>query len=230
VTEASAPVVLGVMARAPVPGRCKTRLAASFGDERSAELYAAMLADTLAAFSEVPGLRRVILAAPEDDGVRALGRMAPGGWEVVPQQGEGLGARLSSALSTLGAAGSPVVLVDSDSPTKPMAPIAEALGRLRPGRRALVGPCDDGGYYLIGVGMVEPRIFDDIPWSTSRVLPTTRARCREHGLDLEELPAWYDVDEEADLRRLRHELSDHPERAPRTAGVLDLTLRSRVAP
>jgi glycosyltransferase A (GT-A) superfamily protein (DUF2064 family) len=100
------------------------------------------------------------------------------------------------------------------------AAIAAAIARFRGPRRALMGPCADGGYYLIGLTTPELGILDGISWSTDKVAAQTRARCRDLALALEELPASYDVDDTADLARLRAELALCPERAPRTAAAL----------
>jgi uncharacterized protein len=213
-------VTLGVMARAPVSGQCKTRLAKVLGAEAAARLYGAMLADSFEAYGRAGADRQVVLAAPEEDGVATLGNLAPSGWEVVGQEGANLGERLARAACALGADGSAVVLVDSDSPTVPIEPVARALQRLAGPRRALLGPCVDGGYYLVGLTTPEPGVFRNIPWSTPGVLAATRARCAELSISLEELPPWYDVDEPADLERFRAELARHPDRAPRCAAVL----------
>ena len=179
-----------------------------------------MLQDSLAALGSVPVSRRVLLAAPEDHGVAVLRAFAPPGWEVLPQVGDDLGARMARAFRTLGVSGEAVVLVGSDAPTVPLAPVTRALPRLAGARRALLGPADDGGYLLLGLTSFDAAIFRDIPWSTHLVLDHTRARLRDAGYSVEELPSWYDVDEPADLERLRAEVRAHPERAPRTAGIL----------
>ena len=86
-----------------------------------------------------------------------------------------------------------------------------------------LGPATDGGYYLIALGSVVPGSLDilhGIPWSTGLVMAETRARCVSLGLALDELPTWYDVDDEATLKRMRGELRDDPRRAPRTAAWL----------
>jgi rSAM/selenodomain-associated transferase 1 len=217
---------LGVMARAPVAGKCKTRLSGAVGAEGAAALYEAMLRDTLDAMQGVGATRLVVLAAPEDDGVLALRSLVESPWEIVPQVGTGLGERLVNAFRTLGTDGGPVVLSDSDSPTVPISPIAQALHRFVEPRRAIVGPCEDGGYYLIGLTTLELGVLEQIPWSTAQVMATTRARCRTLGLSLQELPVGYDVDDARDLDRLRAELTTHPERAPRTAAAVSRLLVS----
>src|SRR5437773_3044184 len=112
-------VAIGVMARAPVPGRCKTRLAARLGPARAAALYEALLVDSLRAFGMLRARRRVVMAAPEDGGFAALRALAPPEWEVIEQVGENLGTRLEHAMGTLGAEGA-AILVDRDSQTLPI--------------------------------------------------------------------------------------------------------------
>ena len=213
-------VTLGIMARAPIAGHCKTRLAAALGDEAAAELYRAMLLDSLDVFGRVGATRLAVMTAPEHDGIAVMRALVPPEWEVVAQEGAGLGARLAHAFRTLGQDADAVVLVDSDSPTVAAAPVAHALARFSGPRRALMGPCDDGGYYLIGLTTQELGILDGITWSTTKVADETRARCAALGLALEELPPAYDVDRPEDLERLRAELAHNPERAPRTARAL----------
>jgi rSAM/selenodomain-associated transferase 1 len=215
-------VTIGVMARAPHPGACKTRLAASIGPGGAAALYRAMLLDTLDAIERTCDARLVVMAAPEDDGVAALRAIAPVSWEIDAQEGAGLGARLAHAFATLGADGRAVALVDSDSPTAPWDVAGRSLARFVGPRRALMGPCDDGGYWLIALTTPDIRILDGIAWSTPLVQEQTRARCAALGLTLEELPSAYDIDHPRDLDRLSAELRARPGRAPRTAAALTI--------
>jgi rSAM/selenodomain-associated transferase 1 len=208
-------LTIGVMAKAPVPGHCKTRLAAAIGDARAADLCRAMLLDTLDAITrDVRADRFVVMAAPEQDGVAALRALAPARWEIVVQEGRDLGERLTRAMSVLSAADTAVALVDADSPTAPWDEAGRALSRFA---GPLMGPCSDGGYWLIALAAPEPRVFESITWSTPLVAGQTRERCAALGLGLAELPIAHDVDEPADLDRLRESVAQHPERAPRTA-------------
>lgn len=216
----TAGVTIGVMARAPVAGRCKTRLAKTLGAEGAARLYEAMLADRLAAVDALPIARRVLVAAPEDDGVHVLGQLAPVGWAMVEQRGEDLGARLGNAFHDLVGNGGLVCLVDSDSPTVSFANLWADLAKPRGPKAVVAGPCEDGGYYLIGMTSLELGILQDIPWSTRGVMPRTRERCAELGLHLEELAEAYDVDEPADVDRLERDLRGRHDLAPRTAAAL----------
>jgi len=218
------------MARAPVPGRCKTRLGSAIGAEVAARLYEAMLLDTLDGLSRIAA-RHVLLAAPEDEGVARLRALAPSSWEVLEQRGADLGARLAGAVRDLWQEGQLVCLLDSDSPTLPFSVLAERLNesRCRAPRTAVVGPCVDGGYYLIGMTSPEVGVFEHVPWSTDRVMAVTRQRCSELGLSVEELPAWFDVDGASDLERLSIDLARDPSSAPRTAQVLAGLVPSELA-
>lgn len=208
------------MARAPIEGRCKTRLAALLGTATATALYEAMLLDTIERLGRLPVDRHVVMAAPEDDGVERLRALVPAPWLVVPQAGGSFGERLSNSVVSLWAEGGAVALVSSDSPTIPVDGIARALRSISGTPGVLLGPSDDGGYYLIGLGSPSLGVFDGVPWSTAEVLATTLARCEALGLPVELLPNGYDVDEAVDVNRLRDELARDASRAPRCHRVL----------
>jgi rSAM/selenodomain-associated transferase 1 len=228
---------IGVMARAPVPGRCKKRLLAAHPAEWVTGLYAAMLRDTLDGLQSVLADDYLVFVAPiaaqpgEESDADALTKLAfdvlsrhvPAPWTLVPQRGTDRGERVEHALSVMFERGADYALVSgSDAPSVPTDMLAEVFAddTLVTNRDVLVGPSDDGGYYAIGMSRVEPRLVRDMPWSTPAVMETTRLRCRELGLTMRELPKWYDVDEPSDVRRLLDEMRTNPERAPRTAQFL----------
>ena len=102
------------------------------------------------------------------------------------------------------------IVLNSDSPTLPTSLLAEAVEVLaQPGERAVLGPSQDGGYYLLGLKKNQPRLFEDIDWSTERVAEQTLARAAEIGLPARVLATWYDVDDTTTLTRLKSELFDH---------------------
>lgn len=226
---------IGVMAHAPVPGRCKPGLLAGHGAEWVASLYAAMLRDTLDGLQSVAADEYLVFVAPlgpapgeeEDEHARTklaldvLARHVPAPWELVAQTGEELGARVEHALQTMFERGAGYALLSgSDAPTFPTEPLVDAFASERTKSAVLIGPSEDGGYYTIGMPRLEPRLVRDIPWSTPAVTQMTRVRCKEVGLALEELPKWYGVNEPSDVLVLVEELRKHPERAPRTAQFL----------
>jgi len=125
----------------------------------------------------------------------------------VPQPEGNIGAGLAAAAEHFLARGVAVVLVDSDSPTLPLAHLEEAVELLRSGDvDCVVGPAVDGGYCMLGLARSCPSMFVDVPWSTDRVVPITLERAAAARLKTRVLPAWWDVDTPEDLSRLEHAL------------------------
>jgi hypothetical protein len=120
----------------------------------------------------------------------------------------------------------------SDHPTLPLALIHEAFERLEQGAEVVLGPAEDGGYYLIALraGAVDERLFQDIAWSTDRVLSATLERCRELDLAVELLPSASDVDTPEDLRRLAVRMSAGDQGCPRTRDLLRVWQRLEATP
>ncbi len=222
-------LAVGVMARAPVAGRCKTRLLAAHEPTWVAALYAAMLADTLHHLAPLRAAARVIFLAPDEGAAEALAPFVPPGWDVVLQHGADLGSRLEHAFATLFARGATCAAIcGSDAPTLAWAALAAALPRLAAQRdEVLLAPCDDGGYAVVALTRPEPRLFSAMTWSTSNVLAETRARAAAAGLVVRELPVGYDVDEPSDVVRLAAELRRAPHLAPLTALHLEAAAASR---
>ena len=202
---------LAVMAKAPRAGAVKTRLQPQLTPEEAAALSVCFLRDTTANLATVAGATGGAEAVVSYTPVGAEGAfdgLLPAGCKLIPQRGEAFGDRLFYAAEDLFEVGyAAVCLINSDSPTLPPAALAAAVALLaRAGDRLVLGPADDGGYYLIGLKHAHRRLFDDIDWSTSRVLAQTLERAAECGLEVELLPAWYDVDDAETLRRLCAEL------------------------
>ncbi|HEY1584099.1 MAG TPA: TIGR04282 family arsenosugar biosynthesis glycosyltransferase [Polyangia bacterium] len=205
-----------IFARAPELGAVKTRLAKTIGNERALALYEAFVDDTCALTQGI-GARRVLAVAGDVDHPRVQHLCKSQRLAVEPQGDGDLGARMARAIATHVATG-PVVVVGSDAPTLPRARLHEALDALM-ACDVVVGPSDDGGYYLIGARVAVPELFADVRWSTPAVLATTLERLagRPHVL----LPPWHDVDSEEDLERLKRELATLPPSvAPATRRVL----------
>lgn len=142
----------------------------------------------------------------------AYNDILPANFSLLPQRGDKFGERLYAGLEDLFKCGfESVCLIDSDSPTVPSENFAEAVELLSmTGDRVVLGPSDDGGYYLIGVKKPHRHLFEQIDWSTERVLKQTIQRATEIGLEVKLLPAGYDVDDGSSLRRLCNELLGEP--------------------
>lgn len=181
-----------VLAKAPRPGRSKTRLCPPCTPRDAAALARAALADTLDAVLATPAARRVlVLDGPVGDW------LAPG-IEVVAQRGAGLDERLAHAFADIGG---PALLVGMDTPQVTRGDLACGLERLAaPGVDAVLGPATDGGYWAIGLRAAQPRAFLGVPMSTAWTGRAQRERLRQLGLRVALLPALRDVDRIADAR------------------------------
>ena len=184
-----------LFAKAPVPGRVKTRLAARLSVEQAAELHGCFVRDMLemlAVFAPVADLE--LHSDTEGDEWRGL--------EVARfRQVEGdLGRRLLHALEEgLKAGREKVVIAGSDAPTLPAGYIARLLNSRAD---VALGPCEDGGYYAIACRRTHPRMFAGVQWSGSQALMETAQACRTCGLTVEFAEPWFDVDTPADFERL----------------------------
>jgi rSAM/selenodomain-associated transferase 1 len=198
---------VAVMARVPGAAPVKSRLHDALTPERATELYRCFLLDRLDALAAIADIAHVVAFTPAW-AERVITALAPPCYRLVAQDGADLGERLTRLFARLLADGHPgVVALDSDSPTLPMAYVAEAARALTTGGAdVVVGPSDDGGYYLVGVRAPQPTLFDGVPWSSAQTRAVTLERCRALGLSVRLLPPWFDVDTAADLARLRTEL------------------------
>lgn len=195
---------LGVFAKYWEPGKVKTRLAATIGQERASRIYKAF-AETLLARLSTVGQRRVLAITPADrlDEFLAISGQA---WTIESQANGDLGARMRHYFDSAFANGAQsVVLLGSDSPDIPLSHITSAF-QLLDEYPVVLGPSDDGGYYLIAARDETPPIFEEIAWSTPSVLEETIRRLDQVGVRHAQLPPWYDVDDADSLARIAHQL------------------------
>lgn len=179
---------LSVFARLPVPGKVKTRLVPALGEEGAARLYARLLAHTVAVARD-SGLPFELRVTGGE--VEAFHELFGKDVDVV-SQGEGdLGERMAGV-------DAPCLIIGSDCPGM-CVPILRAAADALQERRVVIGPANDGGYYLIGMREQMPFLFDDMPWSTPRVLPDTLARLAERRIGPAILPELADIDTAEDL-------------------------------
>lgn len=209
---------LVVMAKAPRQGRVKTRLTDSLPVEAVTELYRCLLDDTLALARSLPAVEVAILCPASDQ--EELTRVAKGAMYVVAQKGEGLVAGLTFVFAHFAASGQQrVIAFNSDSPHLPAAVLERAFETLD-AHDLVVGPTEDGGYYLVGARAAHPGLFDNEGMGTKNALEALLARARELRLSVGFTESFYDIDVAGDLERLAAELQLAPARAPRTAAWL----------
>lgn len=193
----------------------KTRLAAAVGHDRAAALACAFLVDTWHSLNAVHEVSAVLLLAGSRERLPAL-TPSPEIWA----QGSGdLGARMERGLWRALDHATAAIVVGSDSPNLPARMFREAAHALERAD-AVIGPSEDGGFYLLGVRRRHEGLLGELPWSSSSTLQHTRDRLAECGYGCVELAPWYDVDDAGDLARLRRDLARSPSAAPATAALL----------
>jgi rSAM/selenodomain-associated transferase 1 len=201
---------LAVMAKAPRAGKVKTRLVPPLTLEEAAALNVCFLRDTalnIEAVCKGDGAAGLVCYTPVGDEA-AFDGILPESFALIAQRGDGFGERLLAAAEDILACGyGAVCLIDSDSPTLPSDALAMAVRELaREGDRIVLGGSDDGGYYLIGMKRAHAEAFKNVMWSMGSVFRETVENVRASGVELVELPMWYDVDDGATLAVLEEEL------------------------
>jgi rSAM/selenodomain-associated transferase 1 len=214
--------VIGVIAKAPQPGRVKTRLCPPLTPLQAAAVASALLADTVATALST-GHEVVIVGA----GPRALLRAASGTEApILAQRGHGLDQRLEAASADLFAAGADrVVLLGADCPTVSPVDLTGAVSALDDADVAL-GPACDGGYTMLGAAAHHPQLYLGVPMSTSSTAAVTLERAAAAGLPVAVLAARSDVDTVEDL--LAADAAGQLRGAPRTRALLEELLTGPV--
>jgi rSAM/selenodomain-associated transferase 1 len=221
---------IAIIAKAPRPGYVKTRLQAVLNPDEAAAMGTAFLRDTIANLLEAghqAPIAPFIAYAPAGEESR-FDDIIPEGASLLLADGtngdapgvQGFGRVLLDTTRTLLARGyGAVCVLCADSPTLPTAYLVSAVRHLLDGPAqarpdTVLGPADDGGYWLLGLTKPHPDPYANITWSSDRVADETRDRCAQAGLRLVELDTWYDVDDPSSLARLISEGSGPAQQAP----------------
>ncbi len=200
---------LVVMTKAPRPGESKTRLVPPLTFAEAAALSRALLIDQLNHLTEYSGAELFVAFTPKDS-TELFETLVPKRFSCFAQDGDGLGERMRRAFQHIFAQGfENVVLIGSDLPPIPLRHFDHAYAALGAGRDVVLGPAEDGGYYLIGVKRLIPGLFEAIRWSRADVFERTMEIIMRAGLSYDLLPSEQDIDTPQDLVRLysRHQVS-----------------------
>ena len=212
-SKTSTSAALAIFARAPVPGRAKTRLIPLLGEAGAAQFQCALLGDSLRKVRPLhSGAALYLFLAGSVSGLDS-GVKIPPPVKIAPQKGSTLGDRLESAFRKLFKDYQRAVITGTDSPLLPPAMLRLALHELKI-CDAVLGPCPDGGYYLIGLRDLRCHpilrgLLRGVRWSTHFAFRDTLGSITRSGLSCSVLPEWDDVDRPADLLRLRRQLGRH---------------------
>ena len=204
-----------IMTKIPHPGNVKTRLQPFLTPIQSAELAAAFLQDAEEKVRKVCD-NTIIAFAPQDEKDDLLNFVSSNN-VFVAQNGKDLGERMFDAFEFAFKNGSDsIVMIGTDSPTFPAEFIEQAFDLLE-NHDAVLGETADGGYYLIGLKTLRKEIFENVKWSSPETFRQTVGNIEKCGLSLSLVSKWHDVDFPEDLERLKTELRENPQIAPRTA-------------
>jgi len=188
-----------VFAKEPVPGSVKTRLIPAIGVNAATNLYEKLLYRTLTQCSKLQKINIIICCEAVSLGKDVCRDSADYfGFSLRPQMGEGLGERMHNALREALLESQQVVLIGTDCPEYSETYLKKAFSLLN-NHDVVLGPAADGGYVLIGMKQPHQELFQEIPWSTDKVLPLTRQRLESLGLRCAELETLNDIDEPSDL-------------------------------
>jgi rSAM/selenodomain-associated transferase 1 len=193
-----------VFVKHPEPGSVKTRLAADIGDDKATRIYQKLLSYTESIVAQLPVETHIYYAneMPEDD----LWTRSETGYKRVQQVGPDLGARMESAFADMFRAGKRrVVIVGSDCAELRSIHLLEAFRALND-NDAVIGPANDGGYYLLGLNRMIPSLFRKVEWSTQNVYKITLDRFREAKLRWYTLQVLTDIDNYEDWKKTGHRL------------------------
>lgn len=198
-----------VMAKMPQAGKSKTRLSPPLTPQGAARLAEALLKDTLSLVSGLDGLELAVAFTPLETR-RYFENLAPPGTLLLPVMGTDLGECLVQALEGLLLRGyRKAIALNADGPSLPPEYLLQAADSLND-HDLVLGPSQDGGYYLVGLKQMHTALFKAIPWSTAQVLRQTLDQAAAFKLRVAQTPEWYDVDTVQDLARLEAELTQLP--------------------
>lgn len=208
-----------IFAKPFIAGHVKTRLARALGPKRAADLAAAMFCDVWRTVSSCPEVRPVLATLPPE--IQYAGD-TPSECHVQVSaddtllQGDGdLGARLENIFRQALATAPAAIAVGADTPLLTSAHLEQTLDELAT-HDAVIGPCPDGGFYLLALRACPPGLFSGLPWSTPETACATKRRLKTRGFSVQVLDPLFDVDTPDDLVLLAASLSRQPSVAPAT--------------
>jgi rSAM/selenodomain-associated transferase 1 len=201
--------ILIIIAKEPQVGTTKTRLSPPLNLSQAAALFETLLEDTIDLASSIDGIDLAVAVTPPES-IGYFEKKTPTGTIFIPVTCIDIGDCLKQVFEELFGRGYPKVLAfNSDGPSLPKEYIRQAVEQLD-ANDVVIGPSDDGGYYLVGLNEPHAELFSDIEWSTTQVMEQSLARAEAANLRVALLPEWYDVDTAFDLKRLQEDIHTLP--------------------
>ncbi len=193
-----------IFVKAPLPGTVKTRLQKDLGRDETVRVYKSFITEITSQYAGMKGFDRLLGCAPAKDHEFLNEIAEKNKMKTFDQRGSDLGKKIVNAFRDYFKKGyTDVILIGSDSPTIPKEFIRKAFRALEK-NDFVVGPCCDGGMYLVGARKkIESRLFQNIPWDTSDVLNMVLEKLYRYRIEFSMLPFWYDVDDIDDFKFLK---------------------------
>ena len=197
-----------IIAKYPQPGLVKTRMVPSLTDDQAAKLHRLCLQSVCERVSANKNTKPILVFTPDDQLESFQHFVSDHVDDYWPQGGGDLGERLIRAINQAFSQNAErVILLGADSPTLPIEIMHQTIEKLTH-HEVVIGPCDDGGYYLLAMTRPQPELFRDIDWGSNKVADQTKERAAHVAIDLYELASWYDIDRYDDLVRAQGDLKD----------------------
>jgi rSAM/selenodomain-associated transferase 1 len=198
-----------VFAKAPTPGRVKTRLTSALGERAAAELHRQLVVRTLRTATAAAVGPVDLWCAPDAQDAFFVDCAEEFGLSLHDQAEGDLGMRMAHALEIALTDRAPALLIGSDCPALTAQYLRDAAAACSGDDHAVFGPAEDGGYVLIGLARIPPaHLFENMPWGSATVMQETRLRLEQLGWRWVEMPPLWDVDRPEDLPRLRQFLAE----------------------
>jgi len=197
-----------IFAKFPQSGLVKTRMVPPLTDDQAAKLHRLCLQSVCERVSANNNTKPILVFTPDHQLESFQNIVSDHVDDYWPQGGGDLGERLIRAINhAFSQNADHVILLGADSPTLPIEILTQTIEKLTH-HDAVIGPCDDGGYYLLAMNKPQPELFRDIDWGSDKVADQTKARAAHTTIDLFELASWYDIDRYDDLVRAQSDLKD----------------------
>lgn len=192
-----------IFAKAPVPGRVKTRLIPALGEQGALDLYLDCLHHIIRQRCQAQIAPVIVYCTPDTTHpvLQQLGKRYP--LTLRQQHGNDLGERMSAATQQCLAESDHIILTGVDAPSLTHTDIRTGLEQLQQQADVVMSPAEDGGYVMLGMKQHYPALFTDMPWGTGQIAQITRQTCTDQALKLVELPTRWDIDRPVDAQRFR---------------------------
>ncbi len=203
-TNRARQTALMIFTKAPEPGMVKTRLIPALGRRYSAQLYQRMLLSTISKATQAGFTSVQLWVSGNPNHLLFMQIKKRYGISIYQQRGRDLGTRMYNAFNSVLRNNGSAVVIGCDCPSLNKADLVLARQALCDDYAAVLGPATDGGYYLLGLRQLHPKVFNNIDWSTSSVAATTAERIGSLDWRLKELVKHRDIDTSADLMTYFH--------------------------